>query len=266
MSINPLESKRATSSFPVSVGTGLSLETLFTPISPQLDKTRSVDTLPDLSVYTLYAFNISTLIRNLLNSFKYEDIAGVRNSHIYELVEGEIFFLSSFFESNNVPITFYTNSYKYFTDTYKDKLRKPTTDQQYRINDIINYCIDQAKKLENVQNFSKDIRFGKEHSVLVFTHVPADLLSYGNFTTLDLLESHTGLIKTRKNWNSKYYPIPNKDMSFLPFMEYMLSIFGDKVMFKPSPMKERLELYNTMQKKKVNPLTSELSMSFILKN
>lgn len=263
--MNSLESKRATSSFPVSVGTGLSLEALFTPISPQVDETRIIEPLPDLSVYSLYAFNITTLIRNLLNSFKFEDIAGVRNSLIYEIVEAEIFFLSSFFASNDVPITFYVNSYKYFTDTYKDKLRKPTTDHQHRISDIINYCSDQAKKIENVHKFSKDISFGKEHSVLVFTHVPADLLSYNNFTTLDLLESHTGIIKTRKNWNTKYYPIPNKDMSFLPFMEYLLSVFGDKVMFKPAPMKERMELYKTMQKKNVNPLTSELSMSFILK-
>ena len=264
--MNPLQNKQSTTSFPVSTPTGLSLETLFTPILPQIDETRTVENLPDLSVYTLYAFNISTLTRNLINSFKYVDIAGVKNKFIYELLEAEIFFLSSFFQENNVPITFYINTYGYFTNAHKDKIRTPTTDQQHRINDITTYCLTEAKKLENVHNFSKDIKFGKEHSVLVFTHIPADLLSYNNFTTLHLLESHTGLIKTRKDWNSKYFPIPNKDMSFLPFMEYLLITFGDKVMFKPSPLKQRIELYEAMQKKGVTPLTSEFSMSFLLKN
>lgn len=264
--MNPIQNKQSTTSFPVSIPTGLSLETLFTPILPQIDETRTVENLPDLSVYTLYAFNISTLTRNLINSFKYEDIAGVKNKFIYEILEAEIFFLSSFFQENNVPITFYINSYSYFINTYKDKIRKPTTDQQNRINDITSYCLSQAKTLTNTHKFSKDIRFGKEHSVLLFTHIPADLLSYGNFTTLDLLESHTGLIKTRKDWNSKYFPIPNKDMSILPFMEYLLTTFGDRVMFKPSPLKQRIELYDSMVKKGVTPLTSEFSMSFLLKN
>lgn len=264
--MNPLQNKQSTTSFPVSTPTGLSLETLFTPILPQIDETRTVENLPDLSVYSLYAFNISTLARNLINSFKYEDIAGVKNKFIYELLEAEIFFLSSFFQENNVPITFYINSYSYFTNAHKDKIRTPTTDQQHRINDITTYCLSEAKRLDNVQSFSKDIKFGKEHSVLVFTHIPADLLSYNNFTTLHLLESHTGLIKTRKDWNSKYFPIPNKDMSILPFMEYLLTTFGDRVMFKPSPLKQRTELYDSMVKKGVTPLTSEFSMSFLLKN
>lgn len=265
--MQPLEEKQSTSSFPVAIGTGLSLETLFTPILPQVDETREVHNLPDLSVYTLYAFNVSTLMRNIIASFKYEDIAPVKNSAIFELLEAEMFFLSNFFQENNVPITFYVNTYKYFKDAYKDKLRKPSTDKQHRLADITDYCLDKARKLPEVQTFSKDLRFGKEHSVLLFTHIPADLLSYPNFTTLDLLESHTGVIKTRKDWNTKYYPIPDKDMSFLPFMEYLLcSVFGDKVMFKPAPLKERLALYNTLEKKQVHPLTSELSLSFILKN
>ena len=35
----------------------------------------------------------------------------------------------------------------------------------------------------------------------------------------------------------------------MPFQEYALSIFGDKVMFKPAPLAERKSLLESMRKK-----------------
>lgn len=258
--MNKLKEIYQTSSFPVSIPTGLSLETLFTPIIDSIDPDRQVENLPDLSVYTIYIFNLSTLMRNILSSFKFEEIAGARNDLLYEILSDEISFLDGFFKSNNIDIRFYINTYSYFKKAYPDSLRKPTTDKQHRLNDITEYCLNKAKKEYDITEFSKDIHYGKEHRGLIFTHVPADLLSYNRFTTLDLLESHTGKIKTRKSWNTKYYPLPNKDMSFLPFMEYLLVTFGDKTMFSPASIKEREKLYDSMRKNNVNPLTTELSL------
>ena len=254
---------RETSGFPLSIGTGLAIETLFTPIEATADPEREVSNLPDLSVYTLYAFNVSTLLRNILSAVKSPEMMGAQNKVFLDVLKEEIDFLKGFFESNNIPIVFYVNTYNYFKTAYKDNLRKANTDKQLRLEDITTYCLNAMMKENDIKVFNKDINFGKEHSVLVVTHVPADLLSYGNFAKLDLLESHTGLIKTRKDWNSKYYPIPNKDMSFLPFMEYLLVTFGDKVMFSPAPIKTRSDLYEAMVKKGVHPLISELSFSFL---
>ena len=180
-----------------------------------------------------------------------------------KILKEEIEFLQGFFQANSVPITFYVNTYSYFKNTYPDKLRKPTTDKQIRLENITDYCLKKALTDFEITQFSKDVHYGKEHKALILTHVPADLLSYNRFTKLDLLESHTGKIKTRKEWNTKYYPIPDKDMSFLPFMEYLLTVFGCKVMFKPSSLKDRLSLYEVLQKKNVNPLTSEFAISFL---
>lgn len=254
---NKLIENRETSGFPLSIGTGLALETLFTPIAPVVDDTRVVKNLPDLSIYTIYIFNVSTILRNILSSFKFPEIVGVKNSVFLDVLKEEVDFLNGFFTDNNVPIGFYVNNYTYFKNTYPDKLRKSTTDKQLRLDDITNYCLTEISKEPHVKTFNKDVSFGKEHTALIMTHVPADLLSYGKYAKLDLLESHTGLIKTRKDWNTKYYPIPNKDMSFLPFMEYLLVTFGDKTMFSPGPVKEREDLYNVMLKKGVNALTSE---------
>ena len=51
-----LSAIRETSSFPLSVATGLALETLFTPTQESIDPERVVENLPDLSVYSLYIF------------------------------------------------------------------------------------------------------------------------------------------------------------------------------------------------------------------
>lgn len=258
--------ERPQSGFPLSIGTSLSLETIFTAIQPVIDESRVVKNIPDLSVYSLYVFNISTLLRNLINSIKYSDLVIIPKKDIYETLLEEIEFLSTIFQNNNLNIRFYVHNYQYVKDTYEkeSKLRKSSTDKQLFIDGINEYCLDKLRKEDEVDYFHKDIHYSKEDTVLLFTHIPFDLLSYHNFLKLDLLESHTGTVKSRKDWWSKYYPIPNYDMSFLPFMEYLLSIFGDGVMFKPSSLKERIDLYEVLKRKKVHPLMSEISTVWLL--
>lgn len=253
------------SGFPVSIGTGLSLETLFTPVQDVYDTTREVKNLPDLGVYSVYLFNVSTLLRNLINAINYKDLVTIPVPEIHAALLDEIDFLTNHFVSSQINIKFYINNYTFVKNVYKDKdkLRESSTDKQKYTDSIFQYCLDRIKKNDDVEEFSKDIHYDKRDSALIFTHIPFDLLSYGNFVKLDLLESHTGLIKTRKDWNTKYYPIPNQDMSFLPFMEYLLVTFGDHVMFKPDPISKRNEVYEALKKKGVNPLTTEFSMSFM---
>lgn len=253
------------SGFPVSIGTGLALETLFQPTQEVVDESRQVIKMEDLSQYTLYVFNLSTMLRNLISTLPSKELFRIPRKDILEALTEEMEFITGHFDAQSIEAKFYVHNYRFVKDVYKEPkyLRKPSTDQQHLIESITEYCLEKLKKEEVVATFSKDIHYEKQDSVLLFTHVPFDLLSHGRFMKLDLLESHTGLIKTRKDWWSKYYPIPKEDMSFMPFHEYTLSIFGDKVMFKPAPLKERKALLEAMRKKGVNPLTSELGMAFL---
>ena len=251
------------SGFPVSIGTSLALESLFTPIQPVIDEARVVENIPDLSIYSIYSFNVSTLIRNLLATVPSTELITLSKTEIYECLMEEISFLTGFFQAANLRIEYYVHTYQYVNTTYSKSLRERTTAKQMFNEDTTKYCLDTIRKTNTVKVFHKDITYSKEDSVLMLSHVPFDLTSYSNFSKLDLLESHTGKVKTRKDWWSKYYPVPGCDMSILPFWEYLLSVFGDHVQFKPAGVKERQDLYSALKKKGVHPLMSEFSLEHL---
>lgn len=257
---NPL-SVRDMSGFPVSIGTGLALETLFDPVMEVVDEGRSFEKLPDLNRYNLYLINVETLIRNIISSAQSTVVMDVTGKDVFEILQDEMDFLQYFFEDNGLTLKYYINTYAYFNETYKDKIRIPTTPRQQHIMEITKYCLDKIRKVQtDVKVFNHFLSYGASSQALVLTHVPADLLSHSKFRVLDLLESHTGLIKSRELFNTKYYPVPREDMSFLPFYEYLLVTFGDKVMFRPDPIKKRQEVINNLKRLEVHPLMSEFSM------
>lgn len=262
---NTILDNRAMSGFPLSIGTGLALETIFSPIKAVYDEAREAPPKADLSRYTDHLINVSTLLRNLISTLKYDELLKLTSSAVFDCLLEEIDFLQNFYQMHGIPLKFYVHSYQYPKSTYPDKLRLASSDHQKHVAEVTDYCLSRIKKEDNTLHFTKNLSISKDSSCLVLTHVPWDLLSYDNFNNLELLESHTGVIKTRKDWNTKYFKLQEKDMSFLPFMEYLLVTFGDNVMFKPAPLKERVALYETLQKKRVHPLMSELSISFMMR-
>lgn len=267
--MNQILTNRSQSGFPVSIGTSIALESIFSPIQPVYDETRKIPNTVEVVNYNSFIFNISTLLRNILSSVSSQEVLVLPKKDIYDTLLEEIDWLNNFFQMAGLNINFYTHNYKYVHNTYKDKniLRKATTEKQIYLDSIYNYCLDKISKEDDVKEFSNDIKYSKEDSALIFTHVPWDLLSYKNFIKLDLLESHTGLLKTRKNWNTKYHKLPGeRDMSFLPFIEYLLaSVFGDNIMFHPAPLKDRIDIYESLLNRNINPLMDEFTMMLMMK-
>ena len=259
---NPVMLTRAQSGFPLSIATGLALETILEPTQEVFDASRIVPDRPQPTQYSDYLINVATLVRNIVTSVPFADLQKCNLNDIIETLLQEMDYLKTLFEMQSMQLHFYTHSYSFVHSTYADKLRLPTTTHQLYNFKLLDGCIGNIHKRGLALRFSKNLNLDRASSTLLISHVPWDLLSYTNFKRLDLLESHTGLIKTRKDWNTKYFKIPNKDMSFLPFMEYLLTTFGDGVMLKPSPLKDRETLYNDMLKKKAHPLMSETSLLF----
>ena len=261
--------QRTTSGFPLSIGTGLAIERIFAPVEESLAETE-VTQDPNLLTFDYYLINVSTLLRNIINSLPAVEALGIKHEHFLDTLVDEVNFLHGFFATNNLNVRFYYNDYKFFYKTYPDRIRKATTDKQLKLESIHNYCMGKlSNKLKEyditLHRFSNKVTFEKKKA-LILSHVTVDLLSYTNYTDLVLLESHTGAVKTRRTWNTKYYKVPGKDMSFLPFMEYILFIFGDSSMIKPAPIAERNKLYDNLVAQRVNPMTSEFSFNILAKN
>jgi len=266
MTLNSLLN-RPTSGFPISIGTSLALETIFDPIQEVYDPERQVPDKIDKNKYNIYLFNISTLFRNIVTSISYNELENIKKENILDILLDEIDWLTNFFHINNLIINFYIHKYIYVKKTYEAKkvLRVATTTKQIFIEELKNYCLDYIIKQDDTYVFTKNIKIKKDN-VLIFTHIPFDLLSYNNFLTLDLLESNTGIVKSRKLWYTKYYSLPNEiDMSFIPLLEYLLAeVFGDRYMFHPSPLNKRMEVYNQLKKLNVNPLMNEFELGLKL--
>lgn len=258
--MHTLLANRPVSGFPVSIGTGLALETIFDPIQEVYDQARQVPDKPPPQTYTDYLVNLSTVARNLINAVPTKDLDFIKVSDFLDVFLEEVGYLTTLFQMHGLPVQFYVHSYAYPRHTYKDKLRVAATALQQKQFSISEKCLKSVKDTNDVLYFDKSVKTYKDSSTLILTHVPWDLLSFSNFKRLDLLESHTGVIKTRSQFNTKYFKFGDKDMSFLPFMEYLLTTFGDHVMFKPSSLKDREKLYDAMVKKRVHPLMTELSL------
>ena len=263
--MNPILQDRAKSGFPVSIGTGLALETLLEPEIEVYDDTRELPPRVKTEDYDMIAINVSTLLRNMMSSITSDDSTSVKPSDYLEALREEIQYLNDLFVFQDLEPHFYIHTYEYVKSHYPpEKLRKATTLKQLQVEMVLNYCLSELRKEPSIHTYPYKIHINKALKCVIMTHVPWDLLSHTEFLKLDLLESHTGLLKTRKDWYSKYYKLPNRDMSMLPFNQELLGIFGDNTMIIPDAMKKRVEIYERLSEKKVNPMASQDTVKMLL--
>lgn len=250
---------REMSGFPVSIGTGLALESLFPPVMDVIDKDRIVPKIKDIGRYDAVIFNVETLVRNLLSSIPSDYIRRFNKEEFLTTLIDDMTFISSYMKSQNIAVGFYIAEHRQLKKDNADRLRISTSEKMIYEDSIRKYCLDNVSYRPNtppVNIFSGDIHIQGISSVLMVTHIPADLLSYKHFAVLDLLESHTGVVKTRREFNSKYFKVPGSEMNSFPFFKEGLLVFGDRVMFKPRGLKDRVYFYDYLLSKNLNPLSS----------
>lgn len=114
--------------------------------------------------------------------------------------------------------------------------------------------------------FMKFNKLPKLRDTLVTTHIALDMLNYNNVKNVMLYESFTAELKGSDRLYSKYNSLKDKDMSILPFNEYLYMVFGDSWKIKSIAMKTRVKLYDMAIKYKWNHKTSKSSMLNNIKN
>ena len=254
---------RTVSGFPLSISTGLAFESLFPPRQAVYDDTRKIPQQIALAEYNQMWINVDTLFRNMIQSSSKEILHTTSYHEAAIVLDGEMETIRNILKNEGrgrtAPIFYLCNYSKALENRHKAiDLRKDNTPTQIYIETMRRETMKVLlNETEGIHNFKGAIEsIGIPTSALMLSHVPYDLLSKKLFTKLDLLESNTGKLKTSRQWNSKYYPLPGKDMSIFPWYRFLLMTFGDKVLIVPQAKKLRDAIYETAVKRQWTPAST----------
>lgn len=254
---------RTTSAFPLSIGTSLAFEAIFTGKVASYDPDKAPPMVVDINNYNEMWINLATLIRNLVGAIPKESSLSHDKSYLAETISQEISIIDTLIRDNSTlcqPV-FYYSTYADLNskeDKVKITLRHPSTDLQKRYESLLNDVVKKVIESRSIEILAIKSYLQPKGKVngLILTHVPYDLLSKRNFESLELIESHTGQLKSPRRWNSKYKKIEGEDMSILPFVNKLLPVFGDSQTFVPWPLKARLLVLEIAKKYNWTPLTT----------
>ena len=238
---------RKTSSFSLAVGTGLAFESLFEPTHDRIDPDRTIESRVNIDDYNVFYINIATLFRNIYSSVPESGGDGIPASDYASAITFEMNVIQELVKSNSLAtkVMFYINEYKTVYGVKKLPWlnhREDTSKKQlmYRklLSSTCKILLDNQDTKPLIQLNNVDI--GKipesyREKALIITHIPYDLFSSTRFFKLDLLESHTGALKTKSMYYTK---LLGKNPS-IPFHKAMMAIFGDKEFFGPMDKKLR---------------------------
>ncbi len=255
-----LTASRAVGAFPISIATSIALEYVLgvqSEANPE-PKPKSIQN------YREFWINIKTLYRNLYGALERSASLEVLPEAMEEALWQEMETIASIIEqySNGVTkVVFYLSNYKNIRSRFKMAVFKGDhTEKQLAYSILMNNTIqkllkDHGKTGElDLKLYDLYLKPTKQVNTLILTHIAYDLVSYKNFGTLALIESHTGTIKTREMWYTKYHN--GKELPMLPFMEGLLPVFGDNEFFSPLNRKSRAEVLEIAAKYQWDPSTT----------
>lgn len=259
--MNPLHS-RNTSGFALSISTGLAMETLFQPRLDVYDPERVSPPRINIVDYSHLWINVLTLVRNAYNAVGRDEVSSISTHDMAEVILQEMGLIRDLLkiEGKDVckPVFYfsdYSRAFKNLPEPFKMRIDK--SEIQIRARDIFNKSkIVLRQNDASILDFHGEPKGGDQHKALMLTHLPLDLLSHRHFRFLALLESHTGKIKTRTEWNSKYHKLGEESLERLPFCRQLLYVFGDNVSITPFPLKMRRALLEVAKACNWTPITS----------
>lgn len=177
--------------------------------------------------------NVRTLLRNMWSTIQADDKRYVGPEHLYEPFKEEMRQVANAVRD----ISGGTMAVVYYHCRYDDLVRwvpngvlkEPTELQKGWLaieHNLMSVLLreDTASGEFGILQFNTEI-VGRPKKVLLMTHYPIDLLFAKSFAQLQLLESHTGTIKGRGEWNTKL--TGGKLLTNIPFNRFTLQVFGD---------------------------------------
>lgn len=211
----------------LSVGTHLMLESVFKDKFELFDPEREFTHI-DTSKYTTYVINVYTILRNIVNAVQVKEKDEVLNhDEVKYVVLEEVNTLKSIYESNNLNVLLwypdYTEVIKNMTKG-KDNVDLVTYTKLHMYSNVLKSIKEQLKVNCLVTNHKLPYEDLKSEKILLYTHIATDLL---NKLKISLIESHTGVVKEKEEFYTRYHKLGKADMSMFPFTETLLYYLGD---------------------------------------
>ena len=257
MNIYDIIANRAVGEYPLSIGTSLAMETL----------------KPDSKYGSLW-INIRTLFRNIWDALDSEDrkllMENLKGNQagfskqvafaIADTLEEELHRILQVNQGKLDKVVLYHREYGDLLARFpKAFLVTPNTVIQKTRNNLMNNAIDEVlrRPIGEKIDFDRGSQLkGEPVKALILTHYPVDLLSRTAFMQLRLIESYTGAIKTKSQWNTKL--TDGKLMPRIPFNDFTIQIFGDgNVLFRSYPKPVRTAILELAEKYKWTTMTTK---------
>jgi hypothetical protein len=238
MTNNPV-SNRTIGDYPLSIALSLALSGI-QGVHP--DRPTGKNLLPKYSVVWV---NLRTMFRNLYNAILKEEILGVLPNELFDGLMQEIDQFERIIQAESkgkIQVVYYLSDYANMEREYPNAiLRKDSTETQATYSLLQKICLTAVMKAldRSVRRYSLKITDTEARKALLLTHCSIDLFSKG-FRDKSLWESHTGAVKEKHQWYTKYYN--GKDLTMIPFREDFIQLFGDNEHFRPMSIKVRKEI------------------------
>lgn len=234
MNSQSLIADRAVGKYPLSIATSLAIEGILGE-HPDRPTNRN-----DLKGKKVAWINLKTLFRNFHNALPKEAEGVIPASEFVEPFIMEIEQFINVLESvskDNIQINIYNCTYSDMERLYpKAIIRRPSTPNQIEYNNIQTAVTTTLSKFvlkDLIKSFDTKIKAVESSDMLLMTHCPVDLFNHG-FRKMNLWESHTGAVKQKFEWYTKYYN--GKELFQIPFHEGLIQIFGDNEHFRPQSL------------------------------
>lgn len=258
--------EREKGQIPISIGTSLALEGAagIHPDRPQ--QPPPFDTPP-----TQMWVNTRTLFRNMHGALSADARKEVMapSLHIALIAELQAFEAAVIrLSEGRTNVVFYGCDYAALPRRYPKALLKQANTPNQRAYMALE---QQTLKLLMKEHGAAEVRHfdlefqGSYKDAWILSHLPVDLLNKNHFTSLKLLESHTGTVKAPALWYTKL--TNGKDMPNMPFGPFSLQIFGDGGhQFQPMDRVIREAVLALAEKYQWNATTTKDRLIFSIKS
>ena len=239
--------ERTVSAFPFSTGTSLAFESLFVGSGASIDPNRQIPQAVNITDYNELWINVSTLFRNLFTAIPRDRVESAAPGDCVDALVTEMTQITELVNEESLQktkVVYYICSYRGLERELKGILRRvPTTQKQKFYHQLHEESLKKLRERNQtsheleIKEFDVFLKPQERVKALIITHYAVDLLSEQRFRKLDLLESHTGVLKHRNTWYTKYFS--GKNLMMIPFNASLIKIFGDNELIIPYHFKVR---------------------------